>query len=440
MKKILLSGMVFLALSASSSRMYAQTTTPAVTTPAVVTPADDDKITFKFSGFVNSQAMFDTRQTLNSRETMMVYYPLGFKAGKDGSDLNARPNFDQLAMTTRLRATISGPTILGAKAIGVIESDFTGASNAENNSLRLRHAYIKLNWAKDELLIGQYWHPLDVPEMLPNMTSLNTGAPFHPFSRHIQVRYSHTFFDKLTLVGVAASQRDYANDGPDYADSTKTVANSSQFQRNAIIPDLDFQVQYKAGCLFLGAGADYKTLRPRLYTTKGYDNPDLIKSYAATVFANIMLKAVDIKFQAVWGQNMSDHQMIGGYADASYAPITREVTYTNINTGAAWLNIWTKREHFNFGVFAGYTKNLGSDASIVAGGLKYGRGFDKTMGDVAYIYRVSPMASYTYKNFKVTAEIEYTVAAYGLADANESIAKSTEYKNIRALLAAYYNF
>lgn len=435
MKKIVFAGIIFLSTTLFVGKIAAQnpatTPVPAATTTPAPAPADE-KPTIKVSGFVNSQLFYDTRQTLNSRETQMMYYPLGLKKGTDGSDLNAHPNFNQLAMTSRLRATISGPNILDAKTIAVIESDFTGASNAENNSFRLRHAFIKMNWKLDEIIIGQYWHPLDVPEMLPNVTSLNTGAPFHPFSRHIQLRWAHTFFEKLTLIGVVASQRDYASDGPDLTDATKT-ANSASFQRNAIIPNEHLQLQYKTGKVMFGAGVDYKVLRPRLFTSALYENTAKLYSYAGIAFVNVMLKTVDIKFQAIYGQNMSEHQMLGGYADKLIDPLTKETSYTNIDQASAWVNVWTKREHFNFGFFAGYAKNLGAKDDIV--GLKYGRGFD-----IAYVYRVTPMASYTFKNFKVMAEIEYTAAAYGTPDVKDVVTKTTEYNNIRGLVGIFYNF
>jgi len=40
---------------------------------------------------------------------------------------------------------ISGVNAFGAKATGLIESEFFGNSESDINELRLRHAFIKLN-------------------------------------------------------------------------------------------------------------------------------------------------------------------------------------------------------------------------------------------------------------------------------------------------------
>ena len=144
---------------------------------------DTTKVGIKFSGFVNSEIFYDTRQTVGGRETLLMLYPAAKDLDANGADLNAKGNFNQLSMMSRLTATITGPDILNAKAIGVIEGDFTGEAEAPYDVFRLRHAYVKLTWKKDELLIGNYWSPFDVPEMIPNVISLNTGAPFHSFSR-----------------------------------------------------------------------------------------------------------------------------------------------------------------------------------------------------------------------------------------------------------------
>jgi hypothetical protein len=116
---------------------------------------DSAKFGIKFSGFVNSQLMYDTRQTVGGRETMLVLYPENQRLDKNGKDVNASPSFNQLAMITRLTGKVWGPDVLGAKTSALFEGDFTGQTNNDNNGFRLRHAYLKFNWKKSELLIGQ---------------------------------------------------------------------------------------------------------------------------------------------------------------------------------------------------------------------------------------------------------------------------------------------
>ncbi|MDO9254217.1 MAG: hypothetical protein Q7U54_01805 [Bacteroidales bacterium] len=108
----------------------------------IVNPA---KPTLTWSGFVKAEAMFDTRQIVEAREGYLLLYPKNILLDKNGEDINAHGSFNQYSMSARLTLKATGPDILGAKASAMVEGDFTGASNLENNSFRLRHAYLKLN-------------------------------------------------------------------------------------------------------------------------------------------------------------------------------------------------------------------------------------------------------------------------------------------------------
>ena len=167
----------------------------------------------RFSGFVNAQAFFDTRQIVEARAGMVSLFPRKPLYDREGNDINDKAHFNQAAMTTRLRGTIFGPDAIGASTMGVIETDFTGSSNADNNGLRLREAWLQLSWKHFVLMVGQYWHPLYVPEVRPKTIGLNLGAPFHPFARHNQIRFTYKT-GIFNIIAVAASQRDYSNTGP----------------------------------------------------------------------------------------------------------------------------------------------------------------------------------------------------------------------------------
>ena len=390
---------------------------------------DTAKFGIKFNGFVNSQLMYDTRQTVGGRETMLVLYPENKKPDKNGKDANASPSFNQLAMITRLTGKVWGPDALGAKTAALFEGDFTGQTNNDNNGFRLRHAYLKLNWPKAELLMGQYWHPFDVPEMLPGTLSLNTGAPFHAFSRHIQVRYSRSFMH-LKIIAVAASQRDYASNGPSDA-----VVPKSDYIRNAVIPDLHLQLQYSNGEHLFGVGADYKTLQPRLITDSLYQTDTKLTSMAVTGFAKLGFKILDIKLQGSWGENLSEHTMLGGYFEKEIDPVTGEAKYGNMSSLNAWMDITTKAVKWKIGLFAGYTKNLGYSGDMATKGKFYGRG-----SNIDYVYRVAPRITYTNGQLVFGSEFEYTAIAYGTTDIKGSVKNTAEYNNFRLLLSASYNF
>jgi hypothetical protein len=386
----------------------------------------DKKFGISFSGFIKSEAAFDTRQIVNTREAMLVFYPANILLDKNGEDINAKPGFNQYAMASRLTGTITGPDAFGAKAMAYLEGDFTGPSSAENNAFRLRHAYLKLTWTNSELLTGQYWHPLNVPEMIPYVISLNTGAPFHPFSRQPQIRFTHNF-GKIKFVAVASSDRDYASIGP--------LGTTYEYQRNSAIPNFDAQLQYKnEDKIFFGIGADYRKLTPRLKTDSGYIADESLDCIVATAFAKINFGKVTVKLQGVFGQNLYEHLMMGGFAMEKIDTATGRMTWTNLTQLTCWTDISTNnKEKFNAGLFAGYAKNMGSQHNIW--GASYGRG-----NDIAYVYRVSPRITYTSGNVTLASEFEYTTAAYGKADWLGEVQNTKNVSNLRILLAAVYNF
>ncbi|MCX6165223.1 MAG: hypothetical protein NTU73_10270, partial [Ignavibacteriae bacterium] len=224
---------------------------------------DESKFGIKFSGFIKTDAFFDSRQTVNIREGHFLLYPDNVSLDANKEDINAKSNFNILSIQSRLKCTVTGPDVFDAKPTGVIEADFFGNENAsfsDVNGFRLRHAFVKLNWQTTELLVGQYWHPMFIAESYPGVISFNTGAPFQPFTRNPQIRISQTI-GKLKLIGCVFSQRDFTSTGPDGA--------SSKYIRNSAIPNLHFQMQYKSDSsnFFAGAGIDYKTITPELYTS-----------------------------------------------------------------------------------------------------------------------------------------------------------------------------
>jgi hypothetical protein len=122
-------------------------------------------------------------------------------------DKNAQPNFNFLAIQSRLSGKITGPDAFGAKTSGLIEGDFFAQANDNINLFRMRHAFIKLNWKNTELLTGQYWNPFFVTGCFPNTVSFNTGTPLQSFARNPQVSLTHSF-GNIILVAAALSQRD----------------------------------------------------------------------------------------------------------------------------------------------------------------------------------------------------------------------------------------
>ncbi|NQV02830.1 MAG: hypothetical protein HQ542_09300, partial [Bacteroidia bacterium] len=217
----------------------------------------------KFSGFVKTDIFFDSRQVVTAREGHFLLYPENEKLDADGNDINAKWNYNILSIQTRLAGSIWGPDLLGAKSSAFIEGAFFGNINPAINTFRLRHAFIKLNWKTTELLTGQTWHPMFSTDCFPGTISFNTGAPFVVFSRNPQIRITQKL-GKFKLTLAALSQVDFVSTGPD--------GPSTKYLRNSVLPELDFQLQFKTanketGTSFvIGAGIDFMMLTPRLAT------------------------------------------------------------------------------------------------------------------------------------------------------------------------------
>jgi hypothetical protein len=110
----------------------------AILTVQLGAQEDKNKWGIKFGGFVKNDLIYDTRQTVNAREGHFLLYPANENLDIEGTDINGQPNFNMLAIQTRLKGTITAPDALGAKMSGAIEGAFFGHSNADVNGFRLR--------------------------------------------------------------------------------------------------------------------------------------------------------------------------------------------------------------------------------------------------------------------------------------------------------------
>ena len=178
----------------------------------------EHSVEYHFSGFVDPQLFMDSRQVVGGRESQMLLYPAPRKLDSKGNDENAVPNLNMLAITTRLGMEINAPEKVGRYAVsGYVEGDFTGSTEAGINMLRLRHAYVQFcrgEFREERLLLGQYWHPLVVPEIMPGTRPLNMGLPFHPYSRYVQARYERGG-RHIRWATTAAFQLDNSSLGPE---------------------------------------------------------------------------------------------------------------------------------------------------------------------------------------------------------------------------------
>lgn len=399
---------------------------------------DDKKFGINFSGFVKNDVFFDNRQTVTIREGHFLLYPDNEKLDIDGKDINAKPTLNMLAIQSRLTGKITGPDAFGAKTSGVIEADFFGNESkdfADVNGFRVRHAFVKLNWKTTELLFGQYWHPMFQTGCFPGVISFNTGVPFQPFSRNPQIRLTKKV-GNLSLMLAAIEQRDFTSTG------------GSAVLRNSAMPDMQFQLTYgtkndSAKTEFLiGAGAGYKTIVPRLYSeTKDTANKTIqhkvdekVSSLSASVFMKFKLPILTVKVEGVYGQNMTDLVMLGGYAVSGISDSSKmSYDYTTLNTASGWLDVHSNGTKFQVGFFGGYAMNLGTNDEIKGA-------FSSRGSNIKYVYRAAPRFVFISGKTQFATELEYTTASYGTSDNKGIVIKNKDISNLRVLFSAIYNF
>lgn len=392
-------------------------------------PAAENTANFGIAmyGFVRNDIMYDSRQMVSAREGGFTLYAKDKVLDANGVDINAAPTFTMLAITSRLGGTITGPKAFGAKTSAILEAEFFGNFEGGINEFRLRHAYIKLDWAKTQLAFGQYWHPMFVTDCYPGVIDFNTGAIFQPFNRSPQVRLTQKLDkgNKLSVIMAIIAQRDFASVAP------AGYAATDPF-RNAAMPNMHVQLQYKDLHFVSGVGIDYKSLRPRLNAgTPNVVSHEMVNSAAFIAYAKVITTPVVFKAEAVIGSNLTDLLMLGGYM-GNVAATGAVETYQPTQVKSYWCDIAGTGKKVVPGIFIGYTTNDGASSNATAA---YGRGIAVSGRGIKNIFRASPRVEIFSGKFKVGAEIEYTSTQYGTDGTDSKITGPTDkLNNTRALL------
>ena len=346
-------------------------------------------------GFVRNYFTYDSRSCVQSNEGLFNMLPNDVNA-PNGDDLNAIPSVRFLSMTTRLGLNVTGPEIWDAKSTAKIESDFSGASSGTAYNLRIRQAYAKLAWEQADLLVGQAWHPMS-GDLMPEVFSLATGAPFNPFNRSPQVRYNYAPMKGLTFTAAAIHQFQYGSVG-------LSGGTSNTYARNALVPEFFVGMTSKGKHITSGWGVSASTIAPRVTAGNKLVN-ERLTSYSAMVFSTLKVDDLSVRAKAVYGQNTSHLMQPTGYGVVE--TFDNGVNdYENMQMGSAWITMMYGKK-LRYGFFAGWLKNYGSAGkdfqSLV---VRNNSGLDQA-------YRFSPIVTYKVQNMQIGLEYEYTAAAYG---------------------------
>jgi len=389
-----------------------------------------DKIKVKLTGFVGAETYFDTRTNITARDGAILLYPAAPSYDTEGNDLNDRSSLFMTTIQSRLRATVSGFNVFGAKGIAAIEGDFVGTTNDKTGLFRLRHAFIKLDWEKDQLIAGKFWHPLFIPSAFPRVLHWGAGIPFGVLCRAPQLRYTHKMGNSSLSIA-ALSEMDFKSTGPN--------GSSVEYVQNSGVPELTLQFKtLLTDGLEFGATVGNKTLKPSLVNSKGVKTDETLNSFYFNTWLGLTAKKFKWNVQGIYGQNMYNFLTIGGYGVKNIKE-NGDYEYTNISTLNLTSDIFTTTGKVRYGFNAGYSKNLGAsdDLAMVDGdfvGL-YSRG-----SNIDNLYQFAPRIEFHSGRMIIGGEAIYTSAAYGETQVDATIDNAKSYNSTRLLLHIRYTF
>lgn len=406
---------------------------------SMMTKAQENKIKVKWSGFVAAETYWDSRKTVSSRNGAIMFFPTNVSPDANGEDLNDRSELYMNAVGARLRATVSGFNAFGGVGSAVIEGDFSGTKEDYTGLFRLRHAFVKLDWEKDQLIAGKTWHPMFVVASFPRVLHFGGGIPFGVLGRAPQLRYTRKLSDVSTLSFTLMSDLDFASKGPD--------GKSAKYMQQSSLPEFCVQAKTHFGAFELGATAGYKTLMPLTETIAqdgagnrvlGIKTDETIGSYYSNAWLTLTTDKFKWNTQAIYGQNMASLAIIGGYA-VSNVKTNGEYEYTNIKTMNFTSDIYTTTGTFRYGFNASYSKNLGADDDIAMNN-NAPVGIYSTGSKIDYMYQLAPRVEMVSGRFMFGTELTYTATAYGDVQIDATVDNTNVIDATRLMFLVKYAF
>lgn len=387
--------------------------------------AQKKNFSYKFYGQVRGDLFYNSRANEETVDGLFYMYPKDINKDANGNDLNATANGSFYLLYSRLGLDVAGPKVGSAVTTAKIEVDFRG-SGSNFAMIRIRHAYVNLDWGKSDVLIGQAWHPL-FGEVSPQVLNLSTGGPFQPFNRSPLIRYR---FDSKgwELTAAAIWQLQYLSTGPN--------GKSEEYIKNSCVPELYAGISYKTGGWYAGAGMEVLSLVPRTQSTvdkKVYKVNERVTSLSFEAHAKYTDSDWFIAAKSLLASNLTQASMLGGYGITSVDERTGKQEYTPYRHSMTWLNVVYGKK-WKPGFFLGYMKNLGTSKPIQ----------DKTYGiglDVDQLLTTHVQLTYNLPHWKIGVEYGPSIAWYGDTDYKDGKVRNTHaVTNQRVLGVLMYMF
>ena len=360
---------------------------------------DNTNVQFKLYGFVRNLFVADSRESVYGTGDFFYYVPKDRKM-VDGVDLNSQMNYSFAALTSRIGLDVLGYQVNGWSVNGKIEADFyAGVSGVTGTAtLRLRQAFMTL--AKDNISIkaGQAWHPMAAD--MPHIFSLNTGAPFGPFSRTPELVADWGLGNGLTLTTAAIWQMQYTSAGPNGA--------SADYIKYSGIPEFYLGLSLKQGGFTGRAGVDLLSIRPRHLDATGTKKvSDRITTFSPFLYAEYTKGLFSVKGKTIFAQAGEHMNLNGGYGVSS---IGSDGTwyYTPTRNSSSWVSL-TYGKKVQGVLFAGYVRNFGTAKELV-GPLYFSK---NSFSNMNRMFRVTPEIMFNWGKVTLGLEYELTGIQYG---------------------------
>lgn len=398
---------------------------------------------FKVYGFIRNYFTFDTRESKSGTGELFYYLPNDEKwnmseaeaatTGLTRADLNAQNQFRFLALTSRLGLDVSGYQIAGTKIGAKIEADFynglssvgSGTSKLSGTAVfRLRQAFVTLGWQQKKtsqsLKIGQAWHPMAAD--MPHVFSLETGAPFGPFSRTPQVTFDANLGKMVTLTAAAIWQMQYNSCGPN--------GSSADYIRNSCVPEFYLGLTLKpAKGLLMRAGVDFLSIVPRTTAVKKIGDKEYSvkvkeRQNELTPFFYIQYEKglFSAKAKTTYGSDGSHFNLMGGYAVTAETTGADTYKYASTHNSSTWVSLSYGKKVQGV-LFGGYVKNFGTSVDIDPSKFYFCGNGNKNL---VSMYRINPEILYNLGKFTLGLEYQLTGVQYGDTKSINARALATE--------------
>lgn len=362
--------------------------------------AQKKNFSYKFYGQIRTDLFYNSRANEETVDGLFYMYPKDKVRDDDGNDLNGTANGSFYILYSRLGMDVAGPRLGTAKTSAKVEVDFRG-SGTSYSTVRIRHAYLNLDWGTSALLVGQTWHPL-FGDVSPQILNLATGAPFQPFNRSPQIRYRYTDRN-LQLTGALLWQSQYLSQGP--------AGKSKEYIKNSCIPEVYIGADYKSEGLLAGAGIELLSLKPRTQATGENGHTYKVNERITTLSYEAHVKYTNkdwfLGAKTVLGSNLTQASGLGGFGIKSTDKRTGEQKYTPIRVSSTWINA-VYGQKWKPGIFVGYAKNLGTSDELEVGSKLYGTGTD-----LDQLVTAGAELTYNVSNWKFGLEYTLSTAWYG---------------------------